>query len=95
MEQQFLKLMIFKLTYEFQSVSKASEVLQLSQSHISETILAIEDYFKVQLFTRHGRNGVRPTASARLLYKRVLAIINLWSETVNDLAPSTSNTLIP
>ncbi len=52
------------------SVTRAGEILHLSQSAVSRQIRALEDSLAAVLFHRHAR-GLILTASRELLFERV------------------------
>tara|TARA_B110000881_G_C18516457_1_gene485150 strand:- start:33 stop:923 length:891 start_codon:yes stop_codon:yes gene_type:complete len=62
------KLKIFHTVAEASSFTKASTVLNLSQSAISRQIQSLEHELKVQLFERHAR-GLVLTANGKYLYQ--------------------------
>lgn len=60
----------FKLTMELGSVSKAAEMLCISQPAVSKLISSLEAEADLELFTRiKGR--LHPTDSAEILYKKI------------------------
>ena len=62
------KLKIFHTVAEASSFTKASTILNLSQSAISRQIQALESDLKVQLFERHAR-GLILTENGEYLFK--------------------------
>jgi len=69
------KLKIFHTVAEPSSFTKASKILNLSQSAISRQIQALEGDLKVQLFERHAR-GLVLTENGEYLYKSAHEIIS-------------------
>ena len=69
------KLKIFHTVAEASSFTKASTILNLSQSAISRQIQALEGDLKVQLFERHAR-GLVLTENGEYLYKPAHEIIS-------------------
>ena len=69
------KLKIFHTVAEASSFTKASTILNLSQSAISRQIQALESDLKVQLFERHAR-GLVLTENGEYLYKSAHEIIS-------------------
>ena len=65
------KLKIFHTVAEASSFTKASTILNLSQSAISRQIQALESDLKVQLFERHAR-GLVLTENGDYLFKSCL-----------------------
>ncbi|GHA61311.1 LysR family transcriptional regulator [Pontibacter akesuensis] len=53
------------------SFTKASQTLFISQSAISKHVKALEEYYKIGLFERHG-NSVSLTPAGQLLYQKLL-----------------------
>ncbi len=69
------KLKIFHTVAEASSFTKASTILNLSQSAISRQIQALESDLKVQLFERHAR-GLVLTENGEYLYKSAHEVIS-------------------
>ena len=65
------KLKIFHTVAEASSFTKASTVLNLSQSAISRQIQTLENELKIHLFERHAR-GLVLTNTGEYLYKTCL-----------------------
>ncbi|MBC8154245.1 MAG: LysR family transcriptional regulator [Bacteroidetes bacterium] len=61
------------------SFTRASQALFLSQSAISKHIKALEGFYKIGLFERHG-NTVSLTAAGKLLYDKLLEADQLKTE---------------
>ena len=69
------KLKIFHTVAEATSFTKASTILNLSQSAISRQIQALESDLKIQLFERHAR-GLVLTENGEYLYKSAHEVIS-------------------
>ena len=69
------KLKIFHTVAEASSFTKASTILNLSQSAISRQIQGLESDLKVQLFERHAR-GLVLTENGEYLFKSAHEIIS-------------------
>ena len=69
------KLKIFHTVAEASSFTKASTILNLSQSAISRQIQALESDLKVQLFERHAR-GLVLTDNGEYLFKSAHEVIS-------------------
>ena len=69
------KLKIFHTVAEATSFTKASTILNLSQSAISRQIQALETDLKVQLFERHAR-GLVLTENGEYLFKSAHEVIS-------------------
>ena len=67
------KLKIFHTVAEASSFTKASTILNLSQSAISRQIQGLESDLKVQLFERHAR-GLVPVSYTHLTLTTILAV---------------------
>ena len=67
------KLKIFHTVAEASSFTKASTILNLSQSAISRQIQALESDLKVQLFERHAR-GLVPVSYTHLTLPTILLV---------------------
>ncbi|WP_299824517.1 LysR family transcriptional regulator [uncultured Pontibacter sp.] len=65
------------------SFTKASQSLYISQSAISKHVKALEDYYKIGLFERHG-NSVSLTKAGSLLYHKILAARQLQHQLYED-----------
>lgn len=59
----------FEMVYELQSINKAAKRLYITPQGLSNMIKHLEQELETSLFIR-DKNGVKPTASAVLLYKR-------------------------
>jgi len=57
----------FIRVYEHQSITKAANILGVSQSNITKSIKKLEEQLSLQLFHRHTRE-IRPTEAADSLY---------------------------
>jgi DNA-binding transcriptional LysR family regulator len=77
----FLKVM------ETGSVSRAADLLGLTQPTLSLALKRVEQEFGVRLFAPDGR-GIRPLASAKLLEDRVRLAVRVLSEAKRDLSGS-------
>ncbi|ARS35362.1 LysR family transcriptional regulator [Pontibacter actiniarum] len=66
------------------SFTKASQALFISQSAISKHVKALEEYYKVGLFNRHG-NHVSLTPAGTLLYRKLLLARQLQHELYEEL----------
>ena len=69
------KLKIFHTVAEASSFTKASTILNLSQSAISRQIQSLEHEIKAQLFERHAR-GLVLTANGKYLYETAHEVIS-------------------
>lgn len=108
-QREFKRLVAFKTVYELKSFSKASEFLLKTQPAISTLIKQLEGQLNVELFERQSKKQVTATDAAHLLYKKVVAILEMWNEaiySINSLSnqnklcrmsasTSTSPTLLP
>ena len=79
------KLKIFHTVAEASSFTKASTILNLSQSAISRQIQALESDLKVQLFERHAR-GLVLTENGEYLYKSAHEIISKLKDVESNLS---------
>jgi len=69
------KLKIFHTVAEASSFTKASTILNLSQSAISRQIQSLENELKIKLFERHAR-GLVMTSNGEYLYKTAHEVIS-------------------
>tara|TARA_A100001011_G_scaffold289018_1_gene300134 strand:+ start:1248 stop:2138 length:891 start_codon:yes stop_codon:yes gene_type:complete len=78
------KLKIFHTVAEASSFTKASTILNLSQSAISRQIQSLENDLKVKLFERHAR-GLVLTDNGEYLFKSAHEIISKLKDVENNL----------
>ena len=78
------QLEIFVGVFEEGSLSKAARRLNATQSGLSMQIQNLEARTGLRLFDRSPR-GVTPTAAARRLYKRALAVLRSLDETSTEI----------
>jgi len=79
------KLKIFHTVAEASSFTKASTILNLSQSAISRQIQALENDLKVQLFERHAR-GLVLTKNGEYLFKNAHEVISKLKDVESNLS---------
>ena len=79
------KLKIFHTVAEATSFTKASTILNLSQSAISRQIQALETDLKVQLFERHAR-GLVLTENGEYLFKSAHEVITKLKDVESNLS---------
>ena len=73
---EFQQLVYFISSAEHRSFTKAAEKLFISQTAISQQILALERNLKVKLFHRTKR-GVELTSAGKILYQEAKKIVEL------------------
>tara|TARA_A100001015_G_scaffold235604_1_gene267453 strand:+ start:3164 stop:4054 length:891 start_codon:yes stop_codon:yes gene_type:complete len=78
------KLKIFHTVAEASSFTKASTILNLSQSAISRQIQSLENDLKVQLFERHAR-GLVLTENGEYLFKSAHEVISKLKDVESNL----------
>ena len=79
------KLKIFHTVAEASSFTKASTILNLSQSAISRQIQSLENELKIKLFERHAR-GLVITSNGEYLYKTAHEVISKLKEVEANLS---------
>ena len=79
------KLKIFHTVSEASSFTKASTILNLSQSAISRQIQGLETDLKVQLFERHAR-GLVLTENGEYLFKSAHEVISKLKDVESNLS---------
>ena len=79
------KLKIFHTVAEASSFTKASTILNLSQSAISRQIQSLEDDLKVKLFERHAR-GLTLTQNGEYVFKTAHDVITKLKEVETTLS---------
>ena len=78
------KLKIFHTVAEASSFTKASTILNLSQSAISRQIQSLENDLKAQLFERHAR-GLVLTENGEYLFKSAHEVISKLKDVESNL----------
>jgi len=79
------KLKIFHTVAEASSFTKASPILNLSQSAISRQIQTLENELKIKLFERHAR-GLVLTANGEYLFKSAHEVISKLKDVEANLS---------
>tara|TARA_B100000780_G_scaffold236462_1_gene177282 strand:+ start:1415 stop:2305 length:891 start_codon:yes stop_codon:yes gene_type:complete len=79
------KLKIFHTVAEASSFTKASTILNLSQSAISRQIQSLENELKIKLFERHAR-GLVITSNGEYLYKTAHEVISKLKDVEANLS---------
>lgn len=78
----------FLVVYETGNISKASELLYISQPAVSHNIKELEKQLEIQLFYKKA-NGVSATNEAEILYRYISSAFNtIWKgeNTISDMA---------
>ena len=83
------KLKIFHTVADASSFTKASTILNLSQSAISRQIQGLESDLKVQLFERHAR-GLVLTENGEYLFKSAHEVISKLKDVESNFIDSLS-----
>ncbi len=81
---------IFIEVYRLQSISRAADVLNMSQPGVSNALKRLQTSLGVELFVRKGR-GIVPTVAANLLAEQLEAatkMIDVALEQVTDFDPN-------
>ncbi|MCX7759866.1 MAG: LysR family transcriptional regulator [Hydrogenothermaceae bacterium] len=89
------RLKIFKTVADVRSISKAAQMLFISQPTVTLQIKKLENYLGVTLFKR-SKNSIELTEEGKLLYKHAQNILNEYSyieEDLKELKVSTKNIL--
>tara|TARA_B100000941_G_C28393534_1_gene494059 strand:+ start:33 stop:923 length:891 start_codon:yes stop_codon:yes gene_type:complete len=79
------KLKIFHTVAEASSFTKASTILNLSQSAISRQIQSLENELKIKLFERHAR-GLALTDNGKYLFKTAHEVITKLKDVESNLS---------
>ena len=79
------KLKIFHTVAEASSFTKASTILNLSQSAISRQIQSLENELKIKLFERHAR-GLVLTDNGKYLFKTAHEVISKLKDVESTLS---------
>ena len=79
------KLKIFHTVAEASSFTKASTILNLSQSAISRQIQSLESDLKIKLFERHAR-GLALTDNGKYLFKTAHEVISKLKDVESNLS---------
>ncbi|MBP3581508.1 MAG: LysR family transcriptional regulator [Clostridia bacterium] len=78
----------FLVVYETQNISRAAELLYISQPAVSHNIKELEKQLNIQLFYKKA-NGMSSTSEADILYKYISSAFNsIWKGelTISDMA---------
>lgn len=75
-------LVVFEAVYREGTVTRASEMLHLTQSSVSHALGRLRRLFDDPLFQR-THHGMQPTARARELYPPVLSALRILEDTLN------------
>ncbi len=82
------KLRIFHITAQSKSLTRAGEVLNLSQSAVSRQISALEEKMGIALFHRHAR-GLVLSEQGEILFRTVSEMVAKLQQTEITLAEAT------
>ncbi len=86
------QLQYFAVAGETGSVTRAAEMLCVSQPTISAAIARLESIFEVQLFVRHHAKGLALTSSGRKILAHANTLLKQADDLhnmVNDIAKTT------
>lgn len=83
------KLRVFHTVGQHLSLTKAGQVLNLSQSAVSRQISALEEGLKSSLFHRHAR-GLMLTEQGEILFKTVSEMVSKLEATQHTLADASA-----
>ena len=78
----------FLVVYETQNISRAAELLYISQPAVSHNIKELEKQLGIQLFYKKA-SGMNATSEAEILYKYISSAFNsIWKgeQTISDMA---------
>ena len=78
----------FLVVYETQNISRAAELLYISQPAVSHNIKELEKQLGIQLFYKKS-SGMNATSEAEILYKYISSAFNsIWKgeQTISDMA---------
>ena len=90
------QLQYFAVAGETGSVTRAAEMLCVSQPTISAAIARLESIFEVQLFVRHHAKGLALTSSGRKILAHANTLLKQADDLhnkVNDIAKTTRGTI--
>ncbi len=80
---------VFLAVYQSRSMTQAAEAMHLTQSGVSQHIMALEKDLKFQLFTRSGRNLI-PTHLANEIYPEINRAFTQVTERINAVKGKTA-----
>ncbi|TPE46911.1 LysR family transcriptional regulator [Maribrevibacterium harenarium] len=83
-------LRVFIAVTELKSITKASDNIFLSQPAITQAIAKLEKSLDTILFERHS-DGMYPTPSGEIWYKRVARALDYLQDATNDILRDPSN----
>lgn len=81
---ELLQLKYFLTTAKLEQITKAANVLNISQPSLSKTITRLEEHIGVPLFDRHGRN-IRLNAYGEVLLKRAERVFQELEEAQREI----------
>ncbi len=87
------QLKIFREVYRTGNVTKAAEILYMTQPAVSRTIREIEEEYNVRLFERFNRR-LTPTETGKALYARVLQILSGFEEMETELESGSTQSTV-
>lgn len=70
---------IFVTVYQKESITRAAEILGMTQPATSLAIKELEEYYHTKLFERNGR-GIRATQAGSQLYPNAVRLLSLYQE---------------
>lgn len=85
---ELLQLQYFQTTAKLEQITKAAEVLNITQPSLSKTIARLEEHVGVPLFDRQGRN-IRLNAYGKVFLKRVDRILQELEEAQREIREMT------
>lgn len=89
-----LQMRYFQSVFEYQSISRTADALNVSQPTISKAIQTLEWELGIPLFSRNKKH-IEPTEAGRFLYEESKRIILLYDKLMSDLQGFHSrNTLV-
>ncbi len=73
----------FLAVYQYQSITKAAESLDLTQSAVSAALRRLEKLLNKKLFVKEGR-GIAPTSAAVILADKLENVMDLIESAVSE-----------
>ncbi|MES2801203.1 MAG: LysR family transcriptional regulator [Bdellovibrionota bacterium] len=82
--QNFERLKVFHVVYLNKSILKASHILSVTRSAVSQSLKGLEEELKVPLFIRDSKN-FQPTAEAEQLFLVINPFVNELHSTLQQI----------
>ncbi|AQP54446.1 LysR family transcriptional regulator [Vagococcus penaei] len=90
----FKLLHTFRVAYDMRNFSQTAEALFMSQPAVSNQMKQLENQLQCVLFKRVGKQEMRPTKAADILYERLLDLSDDWHATLRLIQGQEMETIV-